>query len=56
MESRRKLDKDWVNQLKGVQLKYKEICESAKGLKHEGVREWVCEKEKGTRFGFGFVF
>jgi hypothetical protein len=47
LESRRKLDKDWVNQLKGIQLKYKDIIAQCKEKPYPKIKTFIEEKEKG---------
>ena len=48
LESRRKLEKDWVNKLKGVQLKYQEIITETKKKTYPKLNEWLSEREKGN--------
>ena len=44
------MDKDWVNQLKGVQLKYEEILATCKSLDYEDLRQLLQRVEKGRLF------
>lgn len=64
LESRRKLDKDWVNKFKGVTLKYQDIVKSAKEKKYSAVTDFLQSRDKGKKspqpsrlqlLGFGSV-
>ena len=50
LETRRKLEKDWVNALKGVHLKLKEIIESCKAKKYAKIDKFLEEKEQDLNF------
>lgn len=49
LDSRRKLNKDWTNTLKGVQLKYKEIWADLKEKRIEKANSFIQKHESGNK-------